>query len=132
MTLFAQFRHRQASFDAAMQITKFLAANQRIENFKNMTVSAVAKCKQMQVRGKKIACMNRIRMCILKQMWNDQKREMVHNLKEQKSKKKEALRIKRIAKLMRLGDEVRDEALKCYFHFCKERAAKAFIEWRVK
>ena len=33
---------------------------------------------------------------------------------------------------MRLGDEVRDVALKNYFHFCKERAAKAFIEWRIQ
>ena len=76
--------------------------------------------------------MNRVRMCILKQMWNDQKRTMVQNLKAIKSKKKEALRKKRVAKLMRLGDEVRDIALKNYFHFCKERAAKVFIEWRIK
>ena len=34
--------------------------------------------------------------------------------------------------MMRLNDEVRDHALKAYFHYCKERHAKAFIEWRVQ
>lgn len=85
----------------------------------------------MQVRGKKIACMNRIRMCILRQMWNEQKRIMIQNLNQQKSKKKEGIRKKRIEKLYMLGDEVRDYALKCYYHYCKENAARAFIEWRI-
>ena len=33
---------------------------------------------------------------------------------------------------MALDDEVREVALKTYFHFCKEKQAKAFIEWRIR
>jgi len=96
-----------------------------------MAMSTIAKCRKMQVRGKKIACMNRIRMSILKQMWSEQKRIMIQNLNQLRSKKKESMRKRRISKLIRLDDEVRDYALKTYYHFCKENAARAFIEWRI-
>ena len=33
---------------------------------------------------------------------------------------------------MGLGDEVREVALKSYFHLCKEKQAKAFIDWRIE
>ena len=33
---------------------------------------------------------------------------------------------------MRMGDEVREFALKTYFHLCKERGARSFMEWRIK
>ena len=31
-----------------------------------------------------------------------------------------------------MKDDVRDHALTAYFHYCKEKAAKAFIEWRMR
>lgn len=76
--------------------------------------------------------MNRVRMCILRQMWNEQKQAMIKNLKKGTTKKKDALRKKRLNKLLRLTDEVREVALKNYFHYCKEKAAKIFIDWRVE
>ena len=30
-----------------------------------------------------------------------------------------------------MTDEVRDHTLKAYFHYCKEKAAKLFLEWRI-
>mmetsp|Transcript_30110 Transcript_30110/g.39976 ORF Transcript_30110/g.39976 Transcript_30110/m.39976 type:complete len:86 (+) Transcript_30110:745-1002(+) len=85
----------------------------------------------MQVRGKKIFLMNKIRMQILRLLWNDQRQSMIDNLKKPGPRKKETLRKKRLALLMRMNDEVREHALKAYFHYCKERAAKNFIDWRI-
>lgn len=56
---------------------------------------------------------------------------MVQQLKSDNSNLKSSVRKKRLQKLMRISEEVREEALKSYFGFCKERAAKAFIEWRI-
>ena len=33
---------------------------------------------------------------------------------------------------MRLGEEAREATLTSYFRFCKERAAKAFMDWRIQ
>ena len=45
---------------------------------------------------------------------------------------KPAVRKKRLDKLLRLSEEVREATLTSYYQFCKERAAKAFIEWRIE
>ena len=97
-----------------------------------MMFSTINICKKMQIRGRKIFCINKIRMCILDKMWKDQKYSMMQNLKQLKGKMKESIRRKRLKKLIRLSDEVKDTTLKSYYSFCKERAAKAFIEWRIK
>lgn len=86
----------------------------------------------MQVRGKKIFCMNKIRLAILRQMWNDHKHILIQNLKKPGQKKKEKLRKKRLNKLLCLTEAVREKTLKLYFHICKEKAAKKFIEWRIE
>ena len=86
----------------------------------------------MRERGKNIFIMNKIRLCILRNMWNDQKRLMIQNLKKPTKKKKENLRKKRLGSLMRLGDDVREVCLKSYFTLCKEKAAKKFINWRIQ
>lgn len=57
---------------------------------------------------------------------------MIKNLKKGTTKKKDALRKKRLSKLLRLTDEVREVALNNYFHYCKEKAAKNFIDWRME
>ena len=58
---------------------------------------------------------------------------MINNLKKQSNnRKKEAQRKKRLAALMRLTEDVREHALKTYFHYCKEKAAKNFIDWRME
>ena len=59
---------------------------------------------------------------------------MIENLKVHKklNKKENQLRKKRIVTLMALDDEVRDVALKSYFHLCKEKNAKGFIDWRIR
>ena len=56
---------------------------------------------------------------------------MIKNLQASR-KKKDTAKKKKISNLMRLTDEVRDHALKAYFHYCKEKAAKNFIEWRIQ
>ena len=33
---------------------------------------------------------------------------------------------------MNISDDLREYALKSYFHLCKEKAAKRFIEWRLE
>ena len=108
-----------------MLVTKFLVATQRIDNLKKMTLQTVAKVIKIQLQGKRIFCMNRIRLCVLRQMWNNQKRQMIENLKVNKagSKKKHEnqLRKKRLVALMALDDKVREVALKSYFHMCKEK-----------
>ena len=80
---------------ASLIMLKLLAATQRIANLRNVTISTISKCKQMQIRGRKIACMNKIRMSILKQMWNDQKYIMIKNL-QMTTKKKEVGKKKRL------------------------------------
>ena len=82
MTLLGHIHKNQAYLDASILLTRFLAANQRLFNLKNMASATVGKCKQMQIRCRKIHCMNKIRMCILRQIWNDQKHVMVMNLKK--------------------------------------------------
>ena len=57
---------------------------------------------------------------------------MIQNLKKPTTKKKESLRKKRLNKLMRVGDDVREVCLKSYFHLCKEKAARKFIDWRIE
>ena len=37
-----------------------------------------------------------------------------------------------MAKLIRLSDEIREVVLESYFHYCKEKAAKTFIDWRIQ
>lgn len=86
----------------------------------------------MQVRGRKICLMNKVRMSILRQLWNDQRQMMIENLKKPGPKKKEASRRKHLQAIMRVKEDLREHALKSYFHYCKERAAKSFIEWRIK
>ena len=56
---------------------------------------------------------------------------MIQVLKQNKANLKPKARKKQLDKLMRLSDEVREVALKDYYTFCKEKAAKAFIEWRI-
>ena len=65
-------------------------------------------------------------------MWNDQKNALIEILKNQKSKKKAVSRKRRLIELLKLGDEVRDEALKSYYKLCKEKAAVGFIQWRIE
>lgn len=71
-------------------------------------------------------------MQVLRHMWDDQKAFMIANLNEKgKLKKSERLRRKRQAqRLFETSDEVRDFALKAYYHYCKENGARCFIEWR--
>ena len=88
MTMLGQLKHEPATFSAAVLMTKFLAATQRLDNLKKMTLQMVTKVKKIQTQGKKIFCMNRVRISVLRQMWNDQKRIMVENLKTKKSPKK--------------------------------------------
>lgn len=57
---------------------------------------------------------------------------MINNLKKKGLRKKEAARKRRVNLLENMTDEVRDHALKAYFHYCKEQAAKCFIEWRMQ
>ena len=57
---------------------------------------------------------------------------MVMELKKAKTGMKPAVRKKRLDKIMRLSEEVREATLTSYYRFCKERAAKAFIEWRIE
>lgn len=47
-------------------------------------------------------------------------------------KKKEAARKRRLKTLVNMDEEVREHALKTYFHYCKEKAAKNFINWRME
>ena len=56
---------------------------------------------------------------------------MIQNLKKS-IKKKNSQRAKRLKWLMQLTDEVREHALKSYFHYCKEKAAKNFLDWRIQ
>lgn len=42
------------------------------------------------------------------------------------------MRKKRLNLLIGLSEEVREVTLKQYFHFCKEKAAKRFIDWRIE
>ena len=72
--------------------------------------------------------MNHIRMCILRQMWDEHKQVLIQNLQSQKATAKD----KRLAKLIRLSDEIREVVLESYFHYCKEKAAKTFIDWRIQ
>ena len=74
--------HNGARFQAMLQMTKFLAANQQTHNLKNQTNLLIVKCKKIQARCRKIACMNKVRMSILRQIWNDQKHVMIVNLKK--------------------------------------------------
>ena len=57
---------------------------------------------------------------------------MIDNLKKKGPKKKEAARRRRLNLLMKMTEEVRDHSLKAYFHYCKEKAAKSFIFWRMQ
>jgi hypothetical protein len=56
---------------------------------------------------------------------------MIHNLKKPTTRKKDGLRKKRLNNLIRVGDDVREVCLKSYFHLCKEKAAKKFMDWRI-
>lgn len=135
--------HNGARFQAMLQMTKFLAANQQIHNLKNQTNLMIVKCKKIQARCRKIFCMNKVRMSILRQIWNDQKHVMIVNLKKAiraqgggggstSNKKKDLPKKRHLQRIIRVGDDVRECALKNYFHLCKEKAAKRFIEWRVE
>ena len=67
-------------------------------------------------------------------MWNDHKKAMILDLQGPKGKKitkNDKDKKKKHKKLTKMGDEVREVALKSYFHYCKEQAAKKFIEWRI-
>ena len=57
---------------------------------------------------------------------------MIQEVKKNKANLKPTVRKKRLDQLLRLSDEVREVALNKYFQFCKEKAAKSFIEWRIK
>ena len=70
-------------------------------------------------------------MCILRQLWDAHRDQMLENLKKKAPRKKEAARKKRLKLLMKMKEEVRDHALAAYFHYCKEKAAKNFIFWRM-
>ena len=52
---------------------------------------------------------------------------MITNLNKQKSKKKAAMRNKRIGDLIQISEEVREAILRRYYLVCKERAASGFI-----
>ena len=97
-----------------------------------MIVNTVKKCRQMTLRGKKIFCMNRIRMNLLYEMWNEKKGELLQTLKGKIKKKKCLIKKKLIKRITEMGDDVRDIALKEYFKLCKEKSAKRFIDWRIK
>ena len=71
LTFLARMKRDTTKRTASMTIALFLAETQRLKQLKNMAVLKVAKCKQIQSRGKKIFCMNKIRMCILIDMWNE-------------------------------------------------------------
>ena len=86
----------------------------------------------MQLRGRKICLMNKVRMSVLRELWNDQRQTMIENLKKPGPKKKEGARRKHLQAIMRVKEDLREHALKSYFHYCKERAAKNFIEWRIR
>ena len=71
-------------------------------------------------------------MQVLRHMWDDQKAFMISNLNEKGKLKKSVrlLRKKQAQRLFETSDEVRDHALKAYYHYCKENGARCFIEWR--
>lgn len=73
LTLFSTFKDAVIINNCAASIivTKFLAATQRLDNLKKMTYNTIEKCRMIRTRGKQITCMNYVRMCILRQMWND-------------------------------------------------------------
>ena len=157
MSLIAQIKHRgeQQVFSASIMVTMFLAATQRLDNLKKMTYKTIDKVRKMRNRGKQIFCTNRVRMCILRQMWNDQQSKLIEQLNQVQSRRTSSqkqgmkrltstygmspLQAKRyeetkknLGLLISLNDEVRDVALKRYFKLCKERSAQAFIEWRME
>lgn len=59
---------------------------------------------------------------------------MIKNLKKPRKGKQNsaALRKKQVRRLAECSDDVREHALKAYFHYCKEKAAKNFIDWRIE
>ena len=85
--MLGQLKYEPANFSAAVLMTKFLAATQRLDNLKKICLQMVHKVKKIQTQGKKIFCMNRVRVSVLRQMWNEQKRHMIENLKTKKSPK---------------------------------------------
>lgn len=121
-----------------------------------MTCQTIDKVRKIRARGKLIYCTNKVRMCILRRMWDDQKRIMIDELQLKQMRRTQAhkrLNLKRLpstfgltpkqaqqyeegkkslGKLMTIEDSARDQALKSYFSLCKERAAKTFIEWRIE
>lgn len=78
--------------------------------------------------------MNRVRMCILRKMWDDKKSSMISQLHKQilKNKKGNAQRKKRVGLLMSIDDELRDESLNAYYLLCKEKGAHSFMHWRIE
>lgn len=88
-----------------------------------MTNKTIARVIKIQAQGKKIFCMNRVRMGVLRMLWNKQKQLMIEQLKKSKSprKKDNKKRTNALVSFMSLEEEVREHALKSYFHFCKEQ-----------
>lgn len=115
-------------------MVKFLAATQRIDNMKRMTIDVLRKCKKIRERGKLICCMNRVRLNILHQMWDNEKTAMIKALskKAHLNKKLGSKLKKRIGELMSIEPEVKEQSIKAYYLFCKERGAKNFIQWRIE
>ena len=58
----------------------------------------------MTVRGKKINCMNKVRMSVLYEMWNQKKGELIQKLKGKIKKKKCQVKKKLIKRLTEMGD----------------------------
>ena len=109
LNISAMLKHAQANTRASHTMLKFLAAFHRLQNWKRQAISIIDKCRKIRTRGKLIFCQNRVRMSILRQLWNDQKSTMITNLNKQKSKKKAAtLRNKRIGDLIQISDEIRE------------------------
>lgn len=106
----------------------FLASLERIRFWKNSLTQTLERLKYMQTRGRLIALMNRVRMTILRDMWDDRRREMIETLKKSKSNAKK----KKMKLLLKIPEEVTQAALTNYFRLCKETASKNFIEWRLK
>ena len=59
------------------------------------------------------------------------KQQMVQNLFKPGIKKKEKDRKRRLKALIDMNDDVREHSLQVYYHYCKEKAAKSFLEWRI-
>ena len=82
----------------------------------------------IQTRGRLVALMNKVRMTILRDMWDSRRRELIDTLKKSKNVAKK----KKMKQLLKMPEEVTMKALTSYFRLCKEKSSKNFIEWRLK